>query len=298
MATDRFLGGAWAAVHGPREPRAWLSWMLDGGFAGVMAGSGPRPVDWAGLRPALSDLPVRFPAVRVHSALQPFDSDDGSLASANAGDRMAHVRRVEEAAQVGRLLGCPLVVLEVGPVRVSGEPGPTDLFDPAVTWTADLAQAQLARRNAGRDAALDSACRALYDLRAALPDMELALASSRHVFSLAQPEDLADIFADLGHKRLSYWHDAALACRREELFGISQGEWPDKFDNIMSGMTLGDCAEGDAYLPPGAGGVDYPLLASYRRRLGRPTPVVVELDPAVDPGEIPGVHAFLTKFDL
>jgi hypothetical protein len=44
--------------------------------------------------------------------------------------------------------------------------------------------------------------------------------------------------------------------------------------------------------------VDYPLLASYLRRPQGDLPACLELDPAVDRAELPGVHAFLDKFGL
>jgi hypothetical protein len=129
-------------------------------------------------------------------------------------------------------------------------------------------------------------------------DCEICLTPSRHVRGLGDPVGLAHVFEDLGSARLSYWHDAPLAARRQELLGTSQGQWLDDFCNRMSGMSLGDSSEGELYLPPGAGGVDYPLVAAYRRRFGQPIPAVVELDPSVEPSEISGVHAFLSKYGL
>ena len=67
---------------------------------------------------------------------------------------------------------------------------------------------------------------------------------------------------------------------------------------LLHGMTLGDLGDSDCFLPPGSGGVDYPLLSNYRHRTSKAFPVGIELDPGVDPGEIPGIHAFLDKFDL
>jgi hypothetical protein len=52
------------------------------------------------------------------------------------------------------------------------------------------------------------------------------------------------------------------------------------------------------YLPPGAGGVDYGMLASYLPKAGAPVPLVLELDPSVAPGELPGMLACLAKHDL
>ena len=63
-------------------------------------------------------------------------------------------------------------------------------------------------------------------------------------------------------------------------------------------MTLGDTSAGRMYLPPGAGGVDYPLLGAYRLRSSGAMLAVIELDPGVDSGELPGVSAYLDKFGL
>ena len=72
----------------------------------------------------------------------------------------------------------------------------------------------------------------------------------------------------------------------------------ENFSKQLSGMTLGDFCDGQKYLPPGAGGVDYPLLSSYRHRTAKGFSVVVELEPGVDPGELRGAKAFLDKFGL
>lgn len=298
MAVERFLGGAWASVHGPTEPRGLLVWTLDQGFRGVIPAATPRPVDWAGMQRAARDLPVALPAVRLGSVLTAEGRADAGLASTHAGERAAAVAAVAGAIRAARQLGTGRVLLEPGIARVPGEIGAVDLGDPAVGWTADRARAQLARRNAVLNAALDAVCRALHGLCREFPDVELALTGSRHVFGLGEARALAAIFEDLAGKRLTYWHDAAVAGRRAELLGSAPVDGLESFANLLSGMTLGDSAEGGLYLPPGAGGVDYPLLATYRTRRAGAFPVIVELDPAVDPGEIPGVHAFLAKTGL
>ncbi len=298
MATERFLASAWASVHGPADPRAFWIWVLERGFRGVTAAPVPRAVDWRALRAAMVDLPVRVAAVRASAALEGPNARDGSLASNSASDRAAARARIDDAVALAQRLGCRRLILDVGPVRVPGEPGPEDLGDPRVGWTPDLARAQVARRNVRRDAALDTVCRGLFDILRTTPDVEFCFTQSRHVLDLGDPDSLAAIFEDLGRAPIRYWHDAPLAWRRQELFGVAQGEWLERFANRMAGMTLGDAAGGALYLSPGFGGVDYPLLGAYRRRTGRPIPAVVELDLAVDPGEIPGVHAFLDKHGL
>jgi hypothetical protein len=64
------------------------------------------------------------------------------------------------------------------------------------------------------------------------------------------------------------------------------------------GCTLGDARPEGMYLPPGSGGVDYPLLSSYLRRGGKAISACLELDPAVAVSELPGMRACLEKFGL
>jgi len=275
-------------------------WVLDLGFAGLCVGPGPRSTDWTCLLPAMSDLPIELPAVRVASVLEVLGVRGGSLASTHANDRTVAQRRIRDAVALAHRLGCPKVILDPGVARVPGmaEESLEDLGDPGAGWTPESARVQKARRDAVIDAALDAVCRSLFEICRAAPDVEFALTGSRHVFGLGDPAGLGQIFDDLPQLKLSYWHDTAVAARRDELLGTAQGEWLEGFGNRMSGMTLGDAAGGMLYLPPGTGGVDYPLLSSYRRRFGAAAPVVVELDPAVEPGEIPGAHAFLSKYGL
>lgn len=296
MVTQRFLGGAWASIHGPPDPQTFLVWVLDNAFAGLGVGPGPRDVPWRQLRHALGDLPVQIAAVRVGSVLELPADGEGNLASTHAGDRDTAVARIRDAVELARHLGCSRVVLEPGVARVAEEHGPDDICDAACT--PEKATIELTRRDTSLDAALDAYCRALFELCRVFDDMEFCLPTGRHVRSLGDPVAISQVFEDLAGARLSYWHDVALAARHQELFGTPQGEWLEMFSNRMSGMTLGDYGGGEIYLPPGAGGVDYQLVGSYRRRQGNPIPAVVELAPAVDPSELPGVHAFLSKHGL
>lgn len=295
---QRFLGTAWASVHGPVDPHSLMVWALDHGFSGLCLGPGPRALDTSALRRAVGALPGEIAAVRVPGILEPPLALDGSLASTDAGSRATALTKLREAIDRAARLGCARVLLDPGIAAVPGPEGNTDLGDPDLEWPGDRAAAQLARRNAVLDPALDAACRSLFEVLRAYPDVQLCLLPSRHVHGLGHPDSLGHIFEDLGSSRLAYWHDVALAARREEMLGVAQGDWLERFGNRMEGISLGDSSGGSLYLPPGVGGVDYPLLAAYSRRSGRPIPAVIELLPAVDPGEIPGLHAFLNKYGL
>lgn len=298
MPVERFLGAAWASVHGPADPKALWLHALKLGFKGFVVAPAPRMIDWQGLRAQRANLPVAFAGLRVSGILEVERCAEHGLGSRTEAEVTAAIHRIAEAARLARSLGIQKLILEPGLVPVHGEPGPVDLGDPRLRWSGDQAQAQMARRQVGVARALDASCRAFYRLLKDFPDVEFCLTPSRHVFGLGEPDALALLFEDLKTSRLSYWHDAAIAGRRQQLLGLDQGRWLEAFAGRLAGFTLGDTADGMLHLPPGAGIVDFGILATYRRAQGRPQPVVVELDPMVDQGEIPGVHSFLAKWGL
>jgi sugar phosphate isomerase/epimerase len=297
MQVQRFLASPWATVHGPSDPRRLLVWLLDAGFRGLGVSPGPRSVDWSAVRAAAADLPVEVAAVRAGSALAVQSATFG-LASQKDEERRQAVRVVHQSVATARLLGCQVVVFEPGLVPVFGEIEAEDLGEPNYSWTPERAQALLARRKVGRNAALDRACREVFGLAKAFPDMEFCLTGGRSLRAVADLEGLRDLFEDLSSLKLGYWHDAAVCARRQQVLGEAQGEWLEAFGNRCRGFGLGDASPDAMYHPPGSGGVDYGLLASYVPRSGGPFPMVLDLDPAVLPSELAGIRACLDKFGL
>jgi sugar phosphate isomerase/epimerase len=284
-------------VHGPSDPRRlWVS-VLEARFAGLAASPGPRALDWAALQAAAADLPVQVGAVRVGNPLAD-RSATAMLASAKDGERLAARKAVAQAVQLARTVQCPLVVFDPGVVPLMGDIEAEDLGDPSHTWTKEQVDPLLARRKVGRNGALDRVCRELFGIVKSFPDIDFCLTQSRSLRAVADPAALQDIVEDLAHLRLFYWHDAAICARREQLGLEPQGSWLESFANRCRGMSLGDGSPDGLYLPPGAGGVDYALLASYVPRSGAALPVVVELDVAIPPAELPGIRSCLDKFGL
>ncbi|MBL8751909.1 MAG: hypothetical protein JNK15_01305 [Planctomycetes bacterium] len=297
MTVQRFLGAAWASVHGASDPRRLLVSVLEARFAGLGTSQAPRPLDWVALRAAAADLPFAFAPVRVGNPLAEH-SATRTFVSTKDGERDVAVKAIQQAAVTARQVGVPRVVLDLGVVPLFGDIEAEDLGDPSYTWTHERAAAIRARAHAGRNGALDRACRALFGVVKSMPDIEFCVTQSRSARALVEPSTLQDLFEDLHHLRLFYWHDAALAARREQVFGEAQGEWLERFGNRCRGLSLGDASADGLYLPPGAGGVDYAGLASYVPRTGAALPAVVELDTGVPPAELPGVRSCLDKFGL
>jgi hypothetical protein len=295
MHVQRFLASAWATVHGPNDPAQLLVSLLENGFQGLAASPGPRAVDWSALRAAADELPVSFPVVRGSSPLA-YRSPMAGLCSHVDGERAVALRAVSDAVQTARLLSTPLVVLDLGVVSMVGEIEAEDLAEPGYEWTKERAGALAARRGAGRDASVDRACRQLYSILRSAPDMKFCVTQSRSLRAVLDVAALCDVVEDLGTMDLRYWHDAGICARREQILGEPQGEWLESFGNRLSGMTLGDASSEGVYQPPGAGGVDYGLCATYVPTSGSPLPVVLELDPSVSPAEMPGMRSCLDKY--
>ena len=156
MRIQRFLAAAWATVHGPSDPRNLLLSLLDNGFAGLSASPGPRAVDWSAVRAAADDLPIGFAGVRAAGPLSD-SSPLNSFSSEVAGELEVARRAVSAAVTMARTLGAPLVVLDLGVVSVLGDIECEDLGAPGDGWAGERAQALLARRNVGRDAAVELA---------------------------------------------------------------------------------------------------------------------------------------------
>lgn len=296
MTVQRFLGCEWASVHGSADPQQLWVQVLEAGFDGLVAAPAPRPMDWGQLIAAAADLPVHVGAVRATSVLDPAIATAG-LAMSRSGPREVAMAAVRRAADTARTVGCPAIVLEPGLVPVLGEIESDDLGDPSYRWTRERADALLARRSVGRDEALDQACRAIHAVVRACPELSFGLATGRNLRVVADRQGLADIFEDLHQLPLGYWHDAGAVARREQIFGEPQGEWLEAFGNRLKGMSLGDSSPDGMLLPPGAGGVDYGLLATYVPR-DRTFPVGLDLDPTVAASDFAGMRSCLDKFGL
>lgn len=302
MAVKRFLGAAWASVHGPVDERKLAVWTLDLGFSGFVGAPTPRPIDWAAVRALRGEYPLSVDAVRLASVLEAERRIDAGLSAGRDGDRAASLNQVRAAVQSIARQGVDTVILEPGLVPILGDVAHVDLGDPAAGWSrSDAARVLFARRRSQLNAALDRACRSLYDLVQSCPGVTFALGPSRCVTGLGEPDALAAIFEDLdggsAGSRLAYWHDTALAACRAAVLDEEQGDWLERFASRMRGLTVSDFAEGRLHQVPGSGPVDLPLVAGYLTRTLE-LPLVLELDPGVDPGELPGARACLDKFGL
>ncbi len=297
MSSQRFLGAAWASVHGPGDPVRMLRWLCEARFAGLVPSPSPRSMPFAALAQHASDYPIEFPAVRCSSILSE-RPNTAALGSARDGEVRVAQSAVAAACALAASVESRLVILEPGLVPLMGEVEREDLGDASYEWTKERAQALEARRKAALPAALDRVCRNLHGLARAHPEVTFCLTQSRSLLAVASLEAMQWIYEDLPNLKLGYWHDAAVCARREQVLAEPQGAWLEAFGSRCRGCNLGDARPEGLYLPPGSGVVDYGLLASYLKPLGKGASACLELDPAIPPGELPGMGACLDKFGL
>ena len=112
MSVDRFLGAAWASVHGPGDARELLLWTLERGFRGLVPGPSPRPIRWGEMLAEVGQLPTRVPAVRVAGILEVERRPGADLAAPRETARRSGEASVEDTVRRARQMGCPIVIVE------------------------------------------------------------------------------------------------------------------------------------------------------------------------------------------
>lgn len=165
-------------------------------------------------------------------------------------------------------LHCSLLIVPAGSEPLSGahERGERllgrlragDLMD------GDEALEELGRGSqAAAEKQLQELALTLHSLMRAAPGVQVALSPGPSPAGLLTPDRLALLLAELPQPALGLWHDPADAESRAA-FGLPPaGAWLDGFRGRILGVTLCDSAGGGDRLPPGAGTVDWPLLAEY-----------------------------------
>lgn len=98
------------------------------------------------------------------------------------------------------------------------------------------------------------------------PGLRIALAPGPSPAALLTPGRLKLLFAELRQPGLGLWFDPPDAAARAAAGLAPPGAWLDGFGRNVFGISLHDFAAGRDGLPPGAGTVDWALIADYLPR--------------------------------
>lgn len=138
---------------------------------------------------------------------------------------------------------------------------------------------------------LEHLCRSLFDLLTEFPETRIAIEGGSSLVDLFNFESVGLALSDLSRHGLGYWHDTGQIHLRERQGLEAQGRWLDSYANRMLGVHLGDAAEGQCQLPPGAGEVDFKLVKDF---LPANAERVVEINSRHGRAEILAAVQFLT----
>jgi len=106
----------------------------------------------------------------------------------------------------------------------------------------------------------------LHGLLRGAPGLRVALAPGPSPAALLTPARLRLLLAELRHPGLGLWLDPADSATRAAAGLAAPGDWLDSFGRHIFGVSLHDYAAGRDGLPPGAGTVDWALVADYLPR--------------------------------
>lgn len=111
------------------------------------------------------------------------------------------------------------------------------------------------------DEQLDRFCRSLHAIAKAVAPLEICLMPADNPFSLLQPDNLQQVFDDLGGQNLRYWHCTSNVAILRKLGGPPEGEWIERFGPRLKGVYLEDMLGGHGEQAPGLGEIDFQQLA-------------------------------------
>lgn len=218
------------------------------------------------------------------------------LGSLSEDQREQAINSVRRHIRLAQKYGCPVVIIrgceledkalideaEKLNARILRE-GPTDELKATVR---DL----VVRVTKKGQRQVDHLCRSLHQLQTEFPETKLAIETGENFSDLMNFETVGWVLEDLKQHGLAYWHDTGRIQARERAGMHTQGQWLDAYAPKMLGVHLQDSAEGVAEMPPGAGQVDFKLVAGY---VPRTAEKVVEINPRHGRGEILAAVQFL-----
>jgi hypothetical protein len=133
-------------------------------------------------------------------------------------------------------------------------------------------------------------CRSLHTLMSEFPETKLAIEPGGGLVDLLHFQAVGWTLEDLDKKGLAYWHDTGGIHQGERVGLPAQGEWLQRYAPRMLGVHLQDSADTTVAMPPGAGEVDFKLVAGY---LPKTAERVVEINSRHGRAEILAAVGFL-----
>ncbi len=240
------------------------------GFRQIELGVCDTPPTLNGFDETRRETGVRVTSV-VSGCLKPQSEKSACqmLASSNADEREQALGSVRRHIQLAQRLGAPVVVLRGssvadGKLRHEAEQLHARLVKDGLSdELAEALRDYVTRVQRKGQRQIEHLCRSLHQLASEFPQTRIALEPGLHIDDLLSFEAMGWVLDDLEKQGLCYWHDVGRIHMRQRCGLPGQGRWLDAYAGRMVGIHLQDSAEDLHQLPPGAGEVDFKLVAEY-----------------------------------
>ncbi len=242
------------------------------GFRRLELGLNDHPSDLSGWDDCRRETGMSVDSVVVGSLKPKADSYSGSmLGSSNAEEREMALNSTRRHIRVAQSLGAPTVVVRgchVGNAKMEAKSRVLAIeleeanADDAVAVRERIGEFVHGVQKRGQKQ-IEHFCRSLHALRKEYPDTQIAVEPGLHFNDLLNFEAMQWVLDDLAGKGVGYWHDTARIFQRERAGLPGQGDWLDHFSKHMLGVHLQDATDEEFDLPPGAGRIDFRMLAEY-----------------------------------
>lgn len=240
------------------------------GFRQIELGLSDAPPKLNGFEDTRRETGIRVTSL-VSGCLKPTAEKPACqmLASSVADEREQALGSVRRHIQLAQRLGAPVVVLRGSSVA-----------DQKLRHEAEQLHARLVRDGLSDELAeqirdfvhrvqrkgqrqVEHLCRSLHQLAVEFPQTRIALEPGLHIDDLLSFEVMGWVLDDLEKRGIAYWHDVGRVHIRERMGLPGQGRWLESYAARMVGIHLQDSADEQHQMPPGAGEVDFRMVAEY-----------------------------------
>jgi sugar phosphate isomerase/epimerase len=222
----------------------------------------PRPTAES-IVAVLKPAGARAVAIEVRFTAEHDGEAPPTLLSPNRDVVAAASRIVRGAASYAKTVGAPLVVIHLGEHALDRRKErdaelrarlATTGIDDETTRIARALASDLDRRLEGD---LDRACRNLFALAKAEPEIRFAVATPDSFAGFPNHRALGLLLSELRTVGIGYWHDVGIAAQHERVGLAPANGFAGNHSAFIVGAALHDLAGSEIHLPPGSGELDF-----------------------------------------
>lgn len=231
----------------------------------VLSDAVPMP-DAGDLARTLKPAGAQVVAVEARFTPEAEGESPPSLLAPSRDAVAAAMRVARRSAAIAKEVGAPLVVLHLGEHALEHRRErdaelrarlTTHGVDDEALRVARALEVDLSRR---LEADLERACRNLFALAKAEPEIRFAVATPESFAGFPNHRALGLLLSELKSVRLGYWHDVGVAHLHERVRLAPPLGFSGDYASAIVGASIHDVAGTQMHLPPGSGELDFAAI--------------------------------------